>query len=371
MPLGRMALRLFPYIGWGLLVWDLWNLYNSWSPPPTGNKCENPRGTPEVWYWCPHQHCLGDFRGVWADPARRQWSSGNNVLRHGNWYAPGDDYAMPIEWWGPYTGDPGFPPLPPSPLEPLPIEVIPTLPPVLPYPIVPWVPIAVPPLAPQPLPIPRPPWVPVFPNPEQPPGPEPVIIPPWAPQPSYPPVTTPGEIPGWWENPRPGANPNPNPNPWTPPPVGANDPDVTPQPNVRPRRSRFPRPRHETKPEPVRARRPGRGTKERKLGATAGQRRALGLLASGISEGFDLLDALHDALPKEFQGKDHPNSKFKALYDHWDKVNMDEAFANIWKNQATDKYYGEFFKKVQDQLSEAGLDFPSLRDIGGNFGAFR
>lgn len=342
-PLGRLALRMVPWLGWGLLVWDLYNLYQQWNPP-SGTDCNPPNGNPEYYRWLPNVAC-GFLYGS-ADSFSREWSVGNPYLGHRQelfedpaWYG----YLQAIDWSGPYEENPGFPTMPEVGVPGGSPVYIP--PPQSPVPILPWVPIAVPVFAPQPIPLPRPRWVPLLPNPEQAPGPDP-----WNPEKPLPEEENrPGTVrPG-----SPSANAAPGglvrPSPY---------PEPTPSPGPRPQ------------PNPFPARKPGRGVKERKLKGTAGQRKVMGLLLSGASEGFDLLDALHEALPKKLQGKDHPKAKFEALYRHWDKVNMDEAFANIWKNQVEDRYYGEQFQKMQDAFSELGLDFPSLKNIFGNWSQF-
>lgn len=356
-----MALRLYPWLALGLTLWELWQLYKAWNPPPGGNFCARSDGTPDYWYWSPHQHCYADATSTAKDPRFKEWSVGAPVLRHSNEVPRLNYLVRPLEWYGPYDfAPPDIPPLPEV-GAPLPVT-IPYLPPTLPWPVLPWEPIAVPPLSPQPLPIPRPPWVPQLPNPEAEPGPDP-----WFP-----------DVPPEYE---PGVRPNPRPVPGTrpwpvyppyhpdagfwPPGQEATDPSGRPGPGSRPR----PQPL----PEPSPARPPGRRVKERKLSASSRQRKLLGMLASGASEGFDLLDALFDALPDSIKRrfKDHPNEKFKALYRHWDKVDMNKAFENIWRNQVEDRYFGQKFGEMQDALSEAGLDFPSLRDIGGNFTGLR
>lgn len=306
-----MALRLFPWLSLGLLLWELWNLYKSWNPPTNGVHCRDPSGGRTAWWWTPHNHCYADY----SDAAfSKEWSVGRPYLHKREYLIPNDPFNVPLEYTGPYTAPIGPSPLPDWEIVP---EIVPYMPPMLPWPIVPWEPIAVPPLAPQPVPIPRPRWVPMLPNPESPPGP---------------------------------------------------NEDVGPDPSRPPRGVRRPRPRPEPLPEPIRARPPGRRVKERKLQGSARNRKLLGLLLSGASEGFDLLDALHDALPKKYRAKaDHPNAKFQALYQNWDKVDMNDAFENIWRNQVEDRYFGQKFGEMQDALSEAGLDFPMPRDIGGQF----
>jgi len=257
----------------------------------------------------------------------QEWSTGNpRLARAEEWYDPGLGTFYRILDSKQYAAGDIKPVDPNAP----PIDIL-YPPPVSPVPILPWIPIAVPPLSPQPLPIPKPPFVPTFPNPEPTPGP------------IYPPVKPPVVAPGTGVQPGTGV-------------VPGVDAGVIPGIPALPR--------------PFPARRPPRGTKERKLKATAGQRRLIGALTSMASEGFDLLDALHDALPKKLQGKDHPKAKFEALYKHWDAVDMNEAFENIWRDQVEDRYYGEQFEKLQEEFSKYGLDFASIKNIFGNTTGF-
>lgn len=327
MPLGRMAFRLVPWIGYGLIAWDLWNLYQSWQPAQADQCPRGPKpGYPQYRGYMSRDTCFAD--GVVINQLQPAWTPVNSsfiVAQPRNY--PSNTV---LESLSVTANIPASSPHPVnSPVGP--VVIRPSLPPQPMFPVLPWVPIAVPPLSPAPLPIPRPPWVPEMPNPEAPPGP--VTIP--NPVPGKPPIVV---------NPLPGGNPNTGNLP---------DPSVIPGIPVLPR--------------PFPARRPGRGVKERKMSGSSAQRRFLGMLMSGASEGFDLLDALHDALPENLQGKDHPKAKFNALYKSWDKVDMLEAFENIWKNYREDKVYGEAFGKMQKEFSKLGFDFPSPRNIGGIF----
>lgn len=314
-PLGRIALRAFPWIGLGLMAWDLWKLYQEGFSQEPEFVCRSDTGKPIKFIWGPA--ACGTY---YEFPQPQEWSTGNpRLARAEEWYDPGLGTFYRILDSKEYAaGDPAIPVDPNAP----PINII-YPPPVSPVPILPWIPIAVPPLSPQPLPIPKPPFVPTFPNPEPTPGPV------------FPPVVV---VPGTPTNP--GI-------------------DLGVMPGI------------PALPRPFPARRPPRGTKERKMKATAGQRRLIGALTSLASEGFDLLDALHDALPKKLQGKDHPKAKFEALYRNWDKVDMNEAFENIWRDQVEDRYYGEQFEKLQETFSQFGLDFASIKNIFGNTTGFK
>lgn len=328
MPMGRMALRLVPWIGYGLIAWDLWNLYQQWNPAAS-EKC--PRvpspGFPQYSGYIFRDRCFSD--GIVIDQLQPSWTPGQPhfvVAQPRNYPSNTVLESLSVS---PNRTAANAPVVTPD----GPVVITPSLPPQPQFPVLPWVPIAVPPLSPAPLPIPRPPWLPEFPNPEAPPGP----------------VTIPNPIPG-----RPPLVVSP--------PIGGvspTNPGVNPDPGIIPGIPAL--------PKPFPARRPPRGTKERKMSGTSAQRRMLGLLMSGASEGFDLLDAFHDALPENLQGKDHPKAKFNALYKNWDKVDMLEAFENIWKNYREDKVYGAAFAKMQKEFSALGFDFPSQRNIGGVF----
>lgn len=343
-PLGRLALRLFPWIGLGLLLWDLYQLYNSYQFP-SQYKCRDGSNRRQGYLYIPGEGSCGSFTDE-IYHQNRTWSVGNPTLALVQAFDPPESFYtfwQVLEYqYFPALNSPGNPGVAPEPGgEPV---IIP--PPVSPVPIIPWIPIAVPVYAPQPLPIPRPRWVPVLPNPEAAPGPDPWN--PEAPMPEEEPHR-PGTIrPGFPSgNTAPGAG---RPSPY-PPPRPIPGPNALPQP--------FP------------ARKPGRNVKERKMKASAGTRRLLGWAASAYSEASDILDAIHDALPKKYQGKDHPKAKFEAIYRHADKIDMNKAFENIWRNQVEDRYFGQKFGEMQDALSELGLDFPMPRDIGGVFGNTR
>ena len=305
----RVFSRLNPWLFAAVTLYELWQLYKQWDTPAGANICRPATpGFPKYMRYLRYGFCTQGF--VITDPviASTNWQPLKPYLSEVEPMNVPNNRKMRTLWWKYIPPEEPHPEMPPEGL-PLP-EVVPILPPVPLVPQIPWFPISVPPLSPVPPPIHRPPFVPPMPNPET-----------------------------------------------NAPPVGNYPPGHEPAP-----RSRV-RPQQRLRPRP-----PGRRVKERKLKGTAQQRKFLGWLLSSASEANDLLDALHDALPKEFQGRDHPASKWEALYKNWDKVDMSEAFTNIWNNQATDKYYGEAFKKLQDGLSEAGFDFPSPRDIGGQFG---
>lgn len=309
LPWLRVFSRLNPWLFAALTLYELWQLYQEWSPPGDRSMCARlPKPYPQYVSYTGYGFCWSDTPYNPGVTFHRNWSPAHPYLtQHQPRNFPTHKRHESL-WWKKIPATDPHPEMPPVGLpEPVPAFILPPQPMFVPFP---WIPIAVPPLSPMPAPIPRPPFIPMFPNPEE------------------------------------GYSPRGNEAPNYPRRV---KPKPKPQPKLNPRP-------------------PGRGTKERKLSGTAQQRKFLGWLLSGASEAGDILEALHDALPKEFQGRDHWASMFEHLYKHWDKVDMNEAFTNIWNNQVSDRYYGKAFQELQDALSEAGFDFPSPRDIGGQFG---
>lgn len=103
---------------------------------------------------------------------------------------------------------------------------------------------------------------------------------------------------------------------------------------------------------------PGRGRKEKKVG---GVPRLVAAAIGGVSEGFDLIDALYDALPwwvtRGVRGSamnprhppcQTPQCKAAALYDHWNDINMEQALVNMAGEGAKDRYWGEWGNHNRD-----------------------
>lgn len=169
-------------------------------------------------------------------------------------------------------------------------------------------------------------------------------------------------VPPWVEPMRPPGAPAP----WPEAPPVRRPPEL--QPPVRPEGSQSgntdPRGVPSTPPA-VNPSPAGPGVRERKVRAAhSAARRFLGWLTSAASEAGDLLDALYDALPEEYQvDEEKPNyqEKLEALYNGWEHVNMEEAFENIWQNEVEDRYLGKFFQGVQDGMAWSGVDFGGLK----------
>lgn len=95
---------------------------------------------------------------------------------------------------------------------------------------------------------------------------------------------------------------------------------------------------------------PGRGVKERKAALVIGG--TLSKIVSGLTETNDAVKAIWDALPKEYRSKGKLNiqDRLRDLYNHWDKVDLPQAVANLIQEQLQDAFYGK-----AGQLSKRGV----------------
>lgn len=155
-------------------------------------------------------------------------------------------------------------------------------------------------------------------------------------------------------------------------PPGYNQPAVGPAPRAL-SRSEWSTPRegnhsergHQTRPRvaPEYAYEPtGPKTKERK---TKVRRAGVFLLrqAYRATEAVDAIEALHDgvgpmpsALPKEYRAKsDRIQDKAQALYQHWDKIDVEQALLNLAANQFLDAIVGVPQGKAQEWATERGI----------------
>lgn len=90
------------------------------------------------------------------------------------------------------------------------------------------------------------------------------------------------------------------------------------------------------------ARMPPIGEKERKTHAKMRQvLAAAARLYDKATEAKDIIDAIHEALPKKYQVKGGLIAKTKAIYDHFDQLDMAKAVANLAANHYTDKVIGK------------------------------
>jgi hypothetical protein len=113
---------------------------------------------------------------------------------------------------------------------------------------------------------------------------------------------------------------------------------------------------------------PGPRTRERKFTVMGGIRRAFPMAIAaleGSTEVLDLLDAAHKALPPKFRargwfnpktgkgGQASPQKKAKALFKHYQEVDVNEFVRNVVKNELSDQMHGRLAhgSKVQAQRS--------------------
>lgn len=193
------------------------------------------------------------------------------------------------------------------------------------------------------------------------PGIVPVYVPPRVvPQPLPDPFMLP-DPPPWYEPLTPPWRPRPEPES---PPI-RNRPD---RPYTRPEDSEKGEPSSRENPRTTEnPRRPTRGERETKKKGSKSFRQFLGEVLSAYSEGSDIIEALHDALPKEFQAKAGANilDQFKALYENPDKIDMVAAAQELWENHQEDRIWGKQFKRMTDAFEGYGIELPSLRGFDG------
>lgn len=108
------------------------------------------------------------------------------------------------------------------------------------------------------------------------------------------------------------------------------------------------------------------GEKETKLRAGGGALRAILALqkvAHMATEWIDVIDALHDALPKEFQAgptyhdgrwwKASPQAKAKAIWHNVEHMNWGDAALNLAKNEIGDRVLGRANARVDEYLNQS------------------
>lgn len=119
----------------------------------------------------------------------------------------------------------------------------------------------------------------------------------------------------------------------------------------------------ETRPRFVTPRPPGPGTKEVKLMPRSVM--VAVRLMHAATEGLDFLDAVHKALPKEFQAKAYrkdgkwwnatPQDRARAIYDNLDKLNWNDAALNLLKNEVGDRILGRANAKADKALNNSPI----------------
>ena len=105
-----------------------------------------------------------------------------------------------------------------------------------------------------------------------------------------------------------------------------------------------------TPPKPVKA-----GVKERKIRLSGPGVQALLGAVGKVTEFCDLVDALHDALPKQFQSRARGcTGRALAVYDHIGRVDIEDALWNIFLNQVEDTAFGFAGKNLGDAARSWG-----------------
>lgn len=98
------------------------------------------------------------------------------------------------------------------------------------------------------------------------------------------------------------------------------------------------------------------GEKERKSKVREG---VVVILKGGyaVTEGIDAVEAVHDALPKEYQAKSGapPHEKAKRIYQHFEKIDLEKALFNLAVNHVIDLAIGTSAGKASDFFSRMGV----------------
>jgi hypothetical protein len=86
---------------------------------------------------------------------------------------------------------------------------------------------------------------------------------------------------------------------------------------------------------------PPPGTKERKFIATAHKASWIGWALNGVTEGLDIINALHRALPKQYRTKGADQTqRMRDLYEHFNEIEVSKAIEEIVKNEIEDRIFG-------------------------------
>lgn len=88
---------------------------------------------------------------------------------------------------------------------------------------------------------------------------------------------------------------------------------------------------------------PRKGERERKIQSRSA--RVAAEVYDAITEGVDFVDALHKSLPKHLRRGRSASGKLADLWDHWDRVGVNQAIANLLYNQVEDKLIGGIIQK--------------------------
>jgi hypothetical protein len=74
-----------------------------------------------------------------------------------------------------------------------------------------------------------------------------------------------------------------------------------------------------------------------------------------FTEALDVVDALHDALPRQLQSRSGGASgRIRALWEHWREVDVGEAIENLIWNQVEDYVFGKLAGKPAQHAAVRG-----------------
>lgn len=121
---------------------------------------------------------------------------------------------------------------------------------------------------------------------------------------------------------------------------------------------------------------PPSNTKERKITSKSqAVMLALQKAAHGVTEGKDLLDAVHKALPAKHRAKSSrlgnrwmqptPQDKLRAVWKNWPSVNMNDMAMNLVKNEIGDRIVGRANARVSKGLKNTPIGRINMGPIFG------
>jgi hypothetical protein len=74
-----------------------------------------------------------------------------------------------------------------------------------------------------------------------------------------------------------------------------------------------------------------------------------------LTEALDVVDALHDALPRQLQSRrGGASGRIRALWEHWREVDVGEAIENLIWNQVEDYVFGKLAGKPAQHAAVRG-----------------
>lgn len=198
------------------------------------------------------------------------------------------------------------------------------------------------------------------------------------------PGTVPSPIPWWDPNSIPPLVYEPVPRPVPYPVIPSrpvNDPDKVPgerneswQPSLRPRVRRMPykdvelSPRGQRSPRIRHRLRPaGKGVKERKLIGNFDPASVIGRGLSQLTEFNDLVNCLHDALPRSMKSYQNAQSgRAAAVYRNFEHIDVSSALMGCLAEQIEDVIFGTLGKRAAQANRQLGLTGGTIGRTQGN-----